>query len=68
MGGSQSKQKQKLSQLLQALKKGDEVVTTSGIHGKVYGIADHIINLEIADNIRIKLDKNQVATVKPTTA
>lgn len=60
----QQKQRKQHQMLLQNLKKGDEVVTTAGIHGKVYGIADNIVSLEIADNIRVKMDKQQVATVK----
>jgi preprotein translocase subunit YajC len=54
-------------QLLHNLKKGDEVVTTAGIHAKVTGIADNIVTVEIADNIRIKLDKNHIAVVKSGT-
>lgn len=60
----QQKQRKKHAELLQGIKKGDEVITTAGIHGKVYGIADNLVTLEIADNIRIKMDKQQVATVK----
>lgn len=60
----QSKQKKQHQLLLQNLKRGDEVITTAGIHGKVAGIADTILTLEIAENIRIKMDKQQVATVK----
>ena len=60
----QSKQRKQHQQLLQNLKKGDEVVTSAGIHGKIYGVADNVVTVEIADNIRIKMDKQQVATVK----
>lgn len=60
----QSKQRKQHQLLIQNLKKGDEVVTTAGIYGKVAGIADSIITLEIADNVRIKMDRQQIATVK----
>lgn len=60
----QAKQKKQHQQLVQNLKKGDEVVTTSGIHGKIAGVADNLVTLEIAENIRIKMDKQQIATVK----
>jgi len=53
----QSKRKKEHEQFLQGLKKGDEVVTSSGIYGKVYGITDRVVTLEIADGIRIKIEK-----------
>lgn len=64
----QQKQRKQQQQMVGALKKGDEVVTTAGIHGKIHGVADNIITLEIADNIRIKLDKQQVASLKPASS
>ena len=63
----QQKERKKHQQLLQNVKKGDNVVTTSGIHGLVTGINDNIISLEIAENVRIKLDKAQIATVKASS-
>lgn len=60
----QQKQRKQHQALLSNLKKGDEVITSSGIYGKVTGIADNVVTVEIADNVRIKLDKAQVATIK----
>ena len=60
----QSKQRKKHQELLKGLKKGDEAVTASGIHGKVAGIADNVVTFEIAENVRIKIDKQQVAAIK----
>ncbi len=60
----QSKQRKKHQELLGKLKKGDDVVTTSGIHGKIAGVADTLVTLEIADNVRVKMDRQQVATIK----
>lgn len=42
------------------LKRGDEVVTTGGILGKIDGLTEAIVTLEIADGVRIKLLRNQV--------
>ncbi len=64
----QQKQRKQHQMLIQNLKKGDEVVTTAGILGKVSGMADNVATLEIADNIRIKIDKAQIATVKQAAA
>ena len=60
----QQKQRKQHQTLLGNLKKGDEVITASGIHGKVHGIAENIATIEIAENVRIKMDKQQVAVVK----
>ena len=49
-------------------KKGDEVITSSGIYARVHGVMENIVTLEIADNVRIKMDKQQVATVKTAGA
>lgn len=64
----QQKQKKQHQTMVQNLKKGDEVVTTAGIYGKVTGIADNVVTLEIAENVRVKLDKNQVGTIKPASS
>lgn len=64
----QQKQRKQHMMLIQNLKKGDEVVTSAGIHAKVSNVMDNVVTLEIADNVRIKMDKQQVATVKTANA
>ncbi len=57
-------QKKKLEQeqnFLTSIKKGDEVFTKSGIIGKIVGLTEKIITLEIAEGTKIKLLKSQVA-------
>ena len=60
----QAKQRKKHQALLQNLKSGDLVITASGIHGKVAGIADNLLTLEVSENVRFKMEKSQVAQVK----
>lgn len=60
----QQKERKRHQALLQNLKKGDSVVTSAGIHGQVHGIADNIVTVEIAENVRIKMEKAQITTVK----
>ena len=43
--------------LLDSLKKGDQVITAAGIHGKVTGIDDNVVTLEIATGVNIKISK-----------
>lgn len=47
--------------LLDKLAKGDEVYTKSGFIGKIYGINDKIVDLEVSDGVRFKVLKNQIA-------
>lgn len=63
----QQRQAKKVRAMLEAVKKGDDIVTRSGIHGKIHGIADNIVTLEIAENVRIKMNKDQIGLVKTTT-
>lgn len=44
-----------------ALKRGDEVITQSGILGKIEGLTEQFVTLEIADGVRIKMLRSQIA-------
>jgi len=54
--------------MLGAIEKGDTVVTSGGIHGKVTGMADDVLTVEIANNVRIKLNKSAVGGRTPKNA
>ncbi len=43
------------------LKRGDQVVTNSGILGRIEGLTEHIVSLEIANGIQVKVLKKQIA-------
>ena len=60
----QQKQAKKIKAMLEGVKKGDDVVTRFGVHGTVYGMADNIVTLEIAENLKIKMNKDQIAFIK----
>lgn len=49
--------------LLDALKKGDQVITAAGIHGKVAAIDENVITLEIAPGVNIKINKGYIASL-----
>ena len=49
--------------LIDALKKGDMVVTAAGIHGKVTSVDENIVTLEIAPGINIKIGKGFIASL-----
>ena len=48
-------------ELLKGLSRDDLVVTTGGIHGKITGITDTIVTLEIAPNVKIKVSRGNIA-------
>ncbi|PIR20782.1 MAG: preprotein translocase subunit YajC [Deltaproteobacteria bacterium CG11_big_fil_rev_8_21_14_0_20_47_16] len=60
----QQQQQKKHKSMIENLKKGDEVITRSGIIGTIYGIADNIITLEVENNVRFKMIKDQVAGLR----
>ncbi|HEC43410.1 MAG TPA: preprotein translocase subunit YajC [Bacteroides sp.] len=56
----QMKKQKDLKSYRAGLNKGDKVVTTGGIYGKITDIKDQTITVEIADNVRIRIDKNAI--------
>jgi len=61
----QSKKAKEHQALLNALSKGDEVVTSGGILGKITKIGDSFIELKVSDNGTLKVQKHAVTTVLP---
>jgi len=50
-------------EMLNKLKKNDEVMTSGGIYGKVIDLKEHVVTLEVAPNVRIRVARPQIATV-----
>jgi preprotein translocase subunit YajC len=59
----QQKKMKEQQAMMSQLKQGDEIITNAGILGKVAGITDKVVTVEVADNVRVKMLKSQVATV-----
>ena len=53
----QMRKQKELKAYRDALKKGDKVITTGGMYGKITEISDLTINIEIAPNVSVKVDK-----------
>lgn len=64
----QQKQAKKQQELLASLKKGDEVILSSGIFGRIYSVEDRFITLEIGDKVRFKVLKQAVQALGGSTA
>jgi preprotein translocase subunit YajC len=60
----QQKKQKEVQKLLDDLKEGDNVVTLSGIHGTVKKLKDDIVILQIADNVKIKINRTSIAALK----
>ncbi len=57
----QQKRQKEHRNMLANLKKGDRVLTQGGIYGTITGITDNVVTLEIADNVRVKVQKAFIA-------
>ncbi|MFO0728399.1 MAG: preprotein translocase subunit YajC [Myxococcota bacterium] len=55
------KEKKQQESMLEALKRGDEVITTSGLVGTIADFEDAIVVLEVAKNVKIRMLKSAVA-------
>jgi len=47
--------------LIAGLKHGDQIITASGIYGEITGLTEKVVTLKIADEVRIKISRPQVA-------
>jgi preprotein translocase subunit YajC len=56
----QSKRQKETQKMLSELKKGDEVVTTGGIIGRISGIKDTEITLLVSEGVRIRIQRSAV--------
>lgn len=59
----QQKKVKEHRQMLDRLKKNDEVVTSGGIYGKVVALTDAVVTLEVAPNVRIRVQRPQVGEI-----
>jgi preprotein translocase subunit YajC len=56
----QQKRQKELKKYREELKKGDKVITTGGIYGKVSEVKEAYINVEISNGVVIKIDKSAI--------
>jgi preprotein translocase subunit YajC len=61
----QQKKQRELQDWLKQLKKGDEVVTTGGLIGKISGLTDNTVTLELQEKVRVKVLRSHVAGKPP---
>jgi len=61
----QQKKQKEHQAMLGKLATGDEVVTAGGILGRIVEVGEQFLTIEIADNVRIKVQRFQVTTIVP---
>jgi preprotein translocase subunit YajC len=59
----QQRQKAERERMLTALKKGDRVVTSSGMHGTIVTLGEHTITLRVADQVKVEFDRGAIGRV-----
>jgi len=56
----QVKKQKDLKNYRESLKKGDKIITSGGIYGKINDISGNVITIEIEDKVRMKVDKSAI--------
>ena len=59
----QNKKAQEQAKMLGSLKRNDEVVTTGGIIGRIQDVGEKVVTLEIAPNVRVRVERSQIASM-----
>ncbi len=61
----QSKKAKEHRQMVEALAKGDEVVTNGGLLGRITTVGDSFVEVEVADGMRVKVQRQAIASLMP---
>lgn len=61
----QQKKAKDQKEMISSLQKGDNIVSSSGIFGRITSVNEDSITVEIADNVRVKMVKDAIASRKP---
>lgn len=56
----QMKKQKEVKKFRESLEKGDKIITTGGIYGRVAEIKDNVVIMEVEDKMRLKVDKNAI--------
>ena len=61
----QTKRQKEHREMVAALKTGDEVATAGGLLGKITAVKDNFVQVEVADNVVVTVQKHTIASVMP---
>jgi preprotein translocase subunit YajC len=51
--------------MVEAMQKGDEVLTNGGIAGRITKVGENYVSVEIADNVEVTVQKGAIASILP---
>lgn len=68
MIGPERKNRKKREAMLGELKKGDKVLTAAGIYGSIVQMQDQIVTLQIADGVRIRMNRGSIQQLEDSEA
>lgn len=57
----QQKKAKQHREVLANLKKGDHVITSGGLYGRIHSIAEDVLTLEISDDVKVRTNRNYIA-------
>ena len=63
----QQKERKQRQEMINSLKKGDRIVTTGGLCGRITAVGDTRITLEISDKVRVKVLRGNIAALDQPT-
>ncbi len=61
----QNKKQKEAKKMIEAVKKGDKIITIGGIHGMVHAVKETTVVVKVDDDCRIEFAKSAIATVAP---
>lgn len=64
----QQKKQKDQKQLIENLKKGDNVVTIGGLHGKIYSVDETTVTLDLDKGVKITFEKSSIARTVATAS
>ena len=59
----QQKKQKEIKEMLANLAHGDTVLTSGGLQGKITGITDTVVTMEVADKVRVKVSRSYIISV-----
>ena len=60
----QQKKAKEHREMVSSLKKGDRIVTSGGIHGRITAVDDTVLTVEISDRVRVKVSRGNVSVLQ----
>ncbi len=59
----QQKRAKERQAMIDSMKKGDKIITAGGIHGTIVGVEDKTVLVQIADNVKIKVERSTIGNI-----